>query len=169
MSDPVAPDWLNNGDNAWQLTAATLVGMQSVPGLVVLYAGIVKTKWAVNSAFMALYAFAMVLVVWVIYGYEMGFGGTMIPGLVGIPKPVLSIHTELEQVCFASLRLTTQVTKLQPGSASSRANHSSLPKSYHGVFPICLRRHHCSYHSWGLSGKDEFQGILHTIRTLGEG
>ncbi|KAF2096346.1 ammonium transporter mep1B [Rhizodiscina lignyota] len=92
-----APDWLNNGDNAWQLTAATLVGMQSVPGLVVLYAGIVKTKWAVNSAFMALYAFAMVLVVWVIYGYEMGFGGTMIPGLVGIPKPVLSIHTELEQ------------------------------------------------------------------------
>lgn len=94
----VAPTWLNNGDNAWQLTAATLVGMQSVPGLVVLYAGIVKTKWAINSAFMALYAFAMVLVVWVIYGYEMGFGGTMIPGLVGIPKPVLSIHTELEQV-----------------------------------------------------------------------
>jgi ammonium transporter, Amt family len=70
--DPIAPDWLNNGDNAWQLTAATLVGLQSVPGLVILYAGIVKTKWAVNSAFMALYAFAMVLVVWVIYGYEMG-------------------------------------------------------------------------------------------------
>lgn len=94
-----APSWLNNGDNAWQLTAATLVGLQSVPGLVVLYAGIVKTKWAINSAFMALYAFAMVLVVWVIFAYEMSFGGTMIPGLVGIPKPVLSIGTELEQVC----------------------------------------------------------------------
>lgn len=35
----VAPDWLNNGDNAWQLTAATLVGLQSVPGLMVMYAG----------------------------------------------------------------------------------------------------------------------------------
>lgn len=35
----VAPDWLNNGDNAWQLTAATLVGLQSVPGLMIIYAG----------------------------------------------------------------------------------------------------------------------------------
>lgn len=27
------PDWLDKGDQAWQLTAATLVGLQSVPGL----------------------------------------------------------------------------------------------------------------------------------------
>lgn len=30
-------DWLDTGDNGWQLTAATLVGLQSVPGLVILY------------------------------------------------------------------------------------------------------------------------------------
>jgi ammonium transporter, Amt family len=30
-------NWLDTGDNSWQLTAATLVGLQSVPGLVVLY------------------------------------------------------------------------------------------------------------------------------------
>lgn len=29
--------WLDTGDNSWQLTAATLVGLQSVPGLVVMY------------------------------------------------------------------------------------------------------------------------------------
>lgn len=33
------PDWLDTGDNAWQLTSASLVPLQSVPGLVVLYAG----------------------------------------------------------------------------------------------------------------------------------
>jgi Amt family ammonium transporter len=60
------PPWLDKGDNAWQLTAATLVALQSVPGLVVLYAGIVKRKWAVNSAFMAFYAFAAVLICWVL-------------------------------------------------------------------------------------------------------
>lgn len=38
----IAPPWLNNGDNAWQLTAATLVGLQSVPGLMILYAGMGK-------------------------------------------------------------------------------------------------------------------------------
>ncbi len=33
-----APKWLNSGDTAWQLTAATFVGMQSIPGLAILYA-----------------------------------------------------------------------------------------------------------------------------------
>lgn len=73
------PPWLNKGDNAWQLTAATLVGIQSMPGLVILYASIVKKKWAVNSAFMALYAFAAVLICWVLVGYRMAFGNQLLP------------------------------------------------------------------------------------------
>lgn len=73
------PDWLNKGDNAWQLTAATLVGMQSVPGLVILYGSYVKKKWAVNSAFMALYAFAAVLLLWVLCAYKMSFGEQLVP------------------------------------------------------------------------------------------
>lgn len=73
------PSWLNTGDNSWQITASTLVGLQSMPGLVILYASIVKKKWAVNSAFMALYAFAAVLICWVIVGYRMAFGDQLIP------------------------------------------------------------------------------------------
>ncbi|CAA6654721.1 unnamed protein product [Spirodela intermedia] len=76
---PGVPNWLNKGDNAWQMTAATLVGLQSVPGLVILYGSIVKKKWAVNSAFMALYAFAAVLIVWVLCGYRMAFGERLLP------------------------------------------------------------------------------------------
>ncbi|XP_077243040.1 ammonium transporter 2 member 5-like [Tasmannia lanceolata] len=73
------PPWMSKGDNAWQLTAATMVGLQSVPGLVILYGSIVKKKWAVNSAFMALYAFAAVLVCWVGWGYQMSFGKKFLP------------------------------------------------------------------------------------------
>ncbi|KAL6007285.1 Ammonium transporter 2 member 5 [Asimina triloba] len=73
------PGWMNKGDNAWQLTAATMVGLQSVPGLVILYGSIVKKKWAVNSAFMALYAFAAVLVCWVGWAYRMSFGEELLP------------------------------------------------------------------------------------------
>jgi Amt family ammonium transporter len=73
------PEWLNKGDNAWQMVAATLVGLQSVPGLVILYGSIVKKKWAVNSAFMALYAFAAVWLCWVIWGYQMSFGQKLVP------------------------------------------------------------------------------------------
>ncbi|KAE8685424.1 Ammonium transporter 3 member 2 [Hibiscus syriacus] len=59
-----SPGWLSKGDNAWQLTATYFVSLQSVPGLVILYGSMVKKKWAVNSAFMALYAFAAALLCW---------------------------------------------------------------------------------------------------------
>lgn len=83
---PTVPQWLNKGDNAWQMTAATLVSLQSMPGLVVLYGSIVKKKWAVNSAFMALYAFAATLICWVLLCYRMAFGDRLLP-FWGKPTP----------------------------------------------------------------------------------
>jgi Amt family ammonium transporter len=90
------PSWLNSGDNAWQLTAATLVGLMSVPGLAILYAGIMKRKWAVNSAMMVLYAFSMSLIVWTLVAYNMSFGHPGILNVVGRPETVLSANS-LEQ------------------------------------------------------------------------
>jgi ammonium transporter, Amt family len=84
-----SPKWLDTGDNAWQLAAATFVGLQSIPGLTVLYGGIVKKKWAINSAFMSIYAFASVLVVWVLFDYNMAFGPQWFPFL-GKPSLALS-------------------------------------------------------------------------------
>ena len=103
--NPTNPDWLNKGDNAWQLTAASLVALQSVPGLMVLYAGIMQTKWAVNSAFMALYAFAAVLICWVIYAYKAAFGEYMLP-FVGRPGPVLIMDMELRQAVLPTANVS---------------------------------------------------------------
>lgn len=80
MSDVLAaawapyPSWLNPGDNAWQLTAATFVGLMSVPGLVVLYGGVMQKRWSVNSMMLSFAAFALVLVAWVLWAFDMGFG-----------------------------------------------------------------------------------------------
>src|ERR1700761_2767424 len=68
------PSWLDTGSNSWQLTAATFVGLMSIPGLAVLYAGLVPRKWVVNTMFMAFSGFSLVLVVWVLWAYKMGFG-----------------------------------------------------------------------------------------------
>ena len=84
-----SPQWLDTGNNAWQLAAATFVGLQSIPGLTILYGGIVKKKWAINSAFMSMYAFASVLVVWILFDYNMAFGPQWFPFL-GIPSPATS-------------------------------------------------------------------------------
>ncbi|HTW21033.1 MAG TPA: ammonium transporter [Mycobacteriales bacterium] len=68
------PSWLDTGSNGWQLTAATFVGLMSLPGLACLYGGLVPKKWAVNTMFMCFTGFSAVLVVWVLWAYKMGFG-----------------------------------------------------------------------------------------------
>jgi Amt family ammonium transporter len=56
------------------MTAATLVGLMSVPGLVVLYGGVMQKRWSINSMMLTFAAFAVVLVVWVLWAFKMGFG-----------------------------------------------------------------------------------------------
>jgi ammonium transporter, Amt family len=94
------PPWLNAGDNAWQLVAATLVGLMSIPGIAILYGGIVQRKWAVNTMLMAFTGFSLVLVVWVLWVFKMGFGSPLKlgPGIfsnfVGKPGPILGRVTQ---------------------------------------------------------------------------
>src|SRR5262245_16610360 len=98
------PDWLSPGDNAWQLVAATLVGLMSLPGIAVLYGGIVQKKWAVNTMLMAFTGFSLVLVVWVLWGFKMGFGEPLKlgPGIlraaVGIPHTILGTDNQAQAV-----------------------------------------------------------------------
>jgi Amt family ammonium transporter len=93
-----APSWLSAGDTTWQLTAATLVGLMSVPGLVVLYGGVMQKRWSINSMMLTFLTFSIVLVVWVLWAFKMGFGQPWFhsshPGFlnafIGQPGPVLS-------------------------------------------------------------------------------
>src|ERR1700687_1912225 len=96
------PDWLNPGDNAWQLVSATLVGLMSIPGIAVLYGGIVQKKWAVNTMLMAFTGFSLVLVVWVLWGFKLSFGepmklgptGSILAQAVGKPHTILSSNNQ---------------------------------------------------------------------------
>jgi Amt family ammonium transporter len=97
------PTWLNPGDNAWQLTAATLVGLMSVPGLVVLYGGVMQKRWSINSMMLTFGTFAIVLIVWVLWAFKMGFGHPIGSGsgffstFVGKPGDILSHSQEQGQ------------------------------------------------------------------------
>src|SRR4051794_18268915 len=102
-------NWLSPGDNAWQMTAATFVGLMSVPGLVVLYGGVMQKRWSVNSMMMSFLAFALVLIAWVVVGYNMAFGPPMhilgadsgfFANLWGKPGSVLSAGKEQGQAAI---------------------------------------------------------------------
>jgi ammonium transporter, Amt family len=103
------PTWLSPGDNAWQLTAATLVGLMSVPGLVVLYGGVMQKRWSINSMMLSFAAFAIVLIVWVLWAFKMGFGHPIGSGtgffstFIGRPGTVLSAAQEQGQASIPQL------------------------------------------------------------------
>ncbi|NNN21279.1 MAG: ammonium transporter [Acidimicrobiales bacterium] len=80
----------------------------SLPGLVVLYGGIVQKKWAINTMLMAFTGFSLVLIVWVLWGYNMGFGNPVgsaggsgimhfFRDMVGMPHPITSHYAEQNQ------------------------------------------------------------------------
>jgi ammonium transporter, Amt family len=86
------PTWLGSGDNAWQMTAATLVGLMSIPALAVLYGGLVQKKWAMNTMMMVFCAFGLTLIVWVLWAYKMGFGTPLVGSFVGDPRTILGAN-----------------------------------------------------------------------------
>src|ERR1700759_5885549 len=86
------PTWLSSGDNAWQMTAATLVGLMSIPALAVLYGGLVQKKWAMNTTLMVFVTFGLVLVVWVLWAYKMGFGTPLVGKFWGDPRTILGAN-----------------------------------------------------------------------------
>jgi ammonium transporter, Amt family len=98
-------EWLSEGANSWQLTAATLVGLMSIPGLVVLYGGVMQKRWSVNSMMMSFVAFAIVLILWVLFAFKMAFGNPMhvlgdsgfFGNFWGEPESILSSSALLEQ------------------------------------------------------------------------
>jgi Amt family ammonium transporter len=105
-------EYLSEGANSWQMTAATLVGLMSVPGLVVLYGGVMQKRWSVNSMMMAFVAFAIVLVLWVLVGFKMAFGDPMhvfgatsgfFGNMWGKPGSILNSHSLLEQARIGDL------------------------------------------------------------------
>src|ERR1700679_1720332 len=89
--------FLGSGDNAWQMTAATLVGLMSIPALAVLYGGLVQKKWAMNTVIMVFATFALTLITWVLWAFKMGFGTPLIGTFVGDPRTVLCVAAEQGQ------------------------------------------------------------------------
>ncbi|MBO0819839.1 MAG: ammonium transporter, partial [Nocardiopsaceae bacterium] len=74
------------------MTAATLVGLMSIPALAVLYGGLVQKKWAMNAVMMVFCTFCLTLIIWVLWAYKMGFGTPLIGSFVGDPRTILGTH-----------------------------------------------------------------------------
>src|SRR5512143_1605680 len=72
---------VNAGDTAWILSSSALV-MLMTPGLAFFYGGMVRSKNVLSTIMMSFMTLGLVGVLWVLYGYSLGFG-TDHAGIIG--------------------------------------------------------------------------------------
>lgn len=63
----------NKGDTTWMLIATILVIMMSIPGLALFYGGLVRSKNMLSVLMQVFSIFALITVLWVVYGYSLAF------------------------------------------------------------------------------------------------
>ncbi|HVW40753.1 MAG TPA: ammonium transporter [Amycolatopsis sp.] len=73
---------IDTGDTAWLLGSAALV-MLMTPGLALFYGGMVRSRSVLNVMMLTFVCLAVVGVVWLLYGYSLGFGDDAFGGLIG--------------------------------------------------------------------------------------
>src|SRR6185312_3147686 len=83
---------LMDGYYAWMLVATALVLMMTVPGLALFYGGMTRAKSVLNMMMMSFVAFAVVGLVFVLWGWSEGFGGLGNGGLIASPFSLFGLH-----------------------------------------------------------------------------
>jgi len=76
--DPI----LNSGDTAWMLISTALVILMTIPGVALFYGGLIRRENVLNTMFLSFVTFAIVSVLWFVYGYDLAFGSSM-GGIIG--------------------------------------------------------------------------------------
>ncbi|MCB1396992.1 MAG: ammonium transporter [Rhodobacter sp.] len=77
---------MDKGDVAWMMTATVLVLFMIIPGLALFYGGLVRTKNMLSVLMQCTTIGAMVMVIWVVWGYSFAFGGGTSPFWGGLGK-----------------------------------------------------------------------------------
>ncbi|SHE33146.1 ammonium transporter [Loktanella atrilutea] len=75
LAQDAAAETMDKGDVAWMMTATVLVLFMIVPGLALFYGGLVRSKNMLSVLMQCTLITAMVMVIWVVYGYSFAFGG----------------------------------------------------------------------------------------------
>jgi Amt family ammonium transporter len=76
---------VDHGTTAWMLTSTALV-LLMVPGLAMFYGGLVRTKNVLGTMMHSFVAMAVIGVLWVVCGYALAFGKSILGGFVGWSK-----------------------------------------------------------------------------------
>jgi Amt family ammonium transporter len=92
---------MNKGDVAFMMIATVLVLFMTMPGLALFYGGLVRAKNMLSVLMQCTTIAAVVIIVWVLWGYSVAFGGGTNPFWGGLGKIFLSgVTTSSEAATF---------------------------------------------------------------------
>jgi Amt family ammonium transporter len=69
-----APCGGDKADNAFMMICTALVLFMSIPGIALFYGGLIRGKNVLSMLTQVAVTFALVCVLWVVYGYSLAFG-----------------------------------------------------------------------------------------------
>ncbi len=81
---------MDKGDVAWMMISTVLVLFMILPGVALFYGGLVRTKNMLSVLMQSTVVTALVMVIWVFYGYSMAFGDAPSAYWGGLGKAFLS-------------------------------------------------------------------------------
>ncbi|GLS85261.1 ammonium transporter [Cypionkella aquatica] len=81
---------MDKGDVSWMMTSTALVLFMTIPGLALFYGGLVRSKNMLSVLMQTTLIACLVMVLWVIYGYSVTFGGGTSPYWGGFGKLFLA-------------------------------------------------------------------------------
>lgn len=90
MAQEAAAEVMEKGDVAWMLVSTLLVLFMVLPGLALFYGGLVRSKNMLSVLMQCTMITALVIVIWVTYGYSFAFGGGTGPFFGGFGKLFLA-------------------------------------------------------------------------------
>jgi ammonium transporter, Amt family len=81
---------VDKGDVAWMMTSSALVLFMTIPGLALFYGGLVRAKNMLSVLMQCTMIASVVMIIWVLWGYSMAFGGGTSPFWGGLGKMFLA-------------------------------------------------------------------------------
>jgi Amt family ammonium transporter len=79
-----APAVPNPGNNAWMMTSTLLVLMMILPGLMLFYGGLTRSKNMLSTMTQIGATASLAMLIWVMWGYSLAFGDTTYEGTLGL-------------------------------------------------------------------------------------
>ena len=105
---------MDSGDTAWLLTATAFVLLMTLPGLAMLYAGLVQSKSVLSVVLQCFSITAIASLLWFSVGYSLSFGDSLGWFIGGLDKAFLwgvtaeSMHdgAEIPEIVFVIFQMT---------------------------------------------------------------